>query len=384
MCGLLVVRAFQRLGFAPGEGERVKAASLASRLGVAPAHHRLLGRLVAILAEDGWLRRAGEELVVERSWSGVADPLPLLARLAVEHPAAEAEVELTSRCAAELAEALRGEREPMQLLFPGGSLATAERLYRDSPTARFWNGLAAEVLAQAAPSGRGGAGRPIRILEVGAGTGGTTAHVLPRLAEAGVEYTFTDVGPLFVARARERFGPSHPGMRFEVLDLERDPEAQGFAREAYDVVVAANVVHATADLAATLARLRSLIAPGGLLALLEVTSPQRWFDLTVGLTGGWWAFTDLALRPDYPTLSRDGWLGLLAATGFEGAVALPGDDGRGGRSRLRRSSSPGRFVERRLRVAAGRWSPIVRAPAPRWRGASSHGETRPWCASPTR
>jgi SAM-dependent methyltransferase len=125
-------------------------------------------------------------------------------------------------------------------------------------------------------------GRRLRILEIGAGTGGTTAHVLPRLPAQGVEYTFTDVGPLFVARARERFAAQRAGMRFEVLDLERDPEAQGFAGRQFDVVIASNVMHATARLRDTLARVRRLLTPGGLLAMLEVTAPQRWFDLTVG------------------------------------------------------------------------------------------------------
>ncbi len=132
--------------------------------------------------------------------------------------------------------------EPMQLLFPGGSLDTAERIYGDSPTARFYNGLMTELVS-AVTSRACAEGRKLRILEIGAGTGGTTAHVLPRLPAQDVEYTFTDVGPLFVARARERFG-SFGFARFETLDLERDPAAQGFAPGQYDLVIASNVIHA--------------------------------------------------------------------------------------------------------------------------------------------
>ena len=87
--------------------------------------------------------------------------------------------------------------------------------------------------------------------------------------------------------------------------IERDPEGQGFAERQFDIIIASNVIHATADLRWTLDRVRRLLAPGGLLAMLEVTAPQRWFDLTVGLTPGWWAFTDTDLRPDYPTMPRD-------------------------------------------------------------------------------
>ena len=61
--------------------------------------------------------------------------------------------------------------------------------------------------------------------------------------------------------------------------------------------------------------------------MLEVTAPQRWFDLTVGLTSGWWAFTDLELRPDYATLPRERWLRLLGESGFDQCAALPGGAG---------------------------------------------------------
>src|SRR6185437_7181320 len=183
----------------------------------------------------------------------------------------------------------------------------------------------AEVVAAAQRT----AGRRLRILEIGAGTGGTTAHVLSCLRGHDVEYEFTDVGPLFVNAARERFG-TNAFMRFQILDLERDPEGQGFGERQFDIIIASNVIHATSDLRRTLGRVRRLLAPGGLLAMLEVTAPQRWFDLTVGLTPRWWAFTDTDLRPDYPTMPRDRWLKLLAECGFEDVSALPdGTDHRG-------------------------------------------------------
>ena len=100
-------------------------------------------------------------------------------------------------------------------------------------------------------------------------------------------------------------------------------ETQGLEAGRYDLIIAANVIHATADLRTSLARIRRLLKPNGLLALMEVVQPQRWFDLTVGLTAGWWAFTDLDIRPDYPTLTANGWRALLAECGFDVAVAQP-------------------------------------------------------------
>ncbi|MBI4997000.1 MAG: polyketide synthase dehydratase domain-containing protein, partial [Rhodocyclales bacterium] len=319
LCADYVEHTVRQLGWTPMAGETVIEAELADRLKVASRHRRLFGRLLAILNEAGQLERSASGWLVMRGLATV-QPAHTLAQLQAAHPCGEVELEFTGRVASEFAEALRGEVEPMQLLFPGGSLDTAERLYRDTPTAQFYNGLMAEVIA-AAVSARS-AGRVLRVLEIGAGTGGTTAHVVPRLPADGVEHTFTDIGPLFVAKARERFG-AHGFMRFQVLDLERDPQAQGLAPASFDIVIASNVIHATAVLRHTLARVRDLLAPGGLLAMLEVTAPQRWFDLTVGLTDGWWAFTDSDLRADYATLPRAGWFNLLESCGFESATALP-------------------------------------------------------------
>ena len=313
LCADYTMCAMQRLGWAPAPGEIVVERDLAKRLRVAPRHGRLFGRLLGILAEAGWLAPEQQGWRVERPFTN-RQPERQLAHLAEECPAgAEAELEMVGRVAGELAEALRGERDPVQLLFPGGSITLAEKLYRDSPTAKFFNGLMTEVMEAVAAAHDNG--RPLRILEIGAGTGGTTAHVLPRILKRNVEYTFTDVGPTFVSQARERFG-MQSCVQFDVLDLDRDPDAQGFKDRQFDVVIASNVIHATKDLRRTLAHVRRLLVPGGLLAMLEVTAPQRWFDLTVGLTPGWWAFTDEELRPGYATLKREQWLKLLPECGF--------------------------------------------------------------------
>ena len=159
----------------------------------------LFGRFLSLLAQAGWLAKEDARWVVKRDLAG-ADPARVLAAMRASLLPIANELEMVGRAGPDLANALRGECDPLQLLFPGGETETAERIYRDSPPARFFNGLVAEAVSTAAARARQ-AGRKLRILEVGAGTGGTTAHVVPRLPLEGVEYTFTDVGPLFVARA---------------------------------------------------------------------------------------------------------------------------------------------------------------------------------------
>ena len=175
----------------------------------------------------------------------------------------------------------------------------------------------------------------LRVVEIGAGTGGTTSQIAPRIAKilreheaqcrvAGgsaaarteLEYMFTDVSEAFLNAARPRFA-QYPFIDFKTLDAERDMMKQGWSLRSADLVCAANVIHATRDLRNTLTRVRRLLVHGGVLILYELTSPSHYMDATVGLTSGWWEFDDYELRPEYALLSPERWGSFLAELGFE-------------------------------------------------------------------
>lgn len=67
---------------------------------------------------------------------------------------------------------------------------------------------------------------------------------------------------------------------------------QGFGVGRYDVVFATNVLHATRDMAATLAGCKALLRLGGLLLANELTAKTTFLTLTFGLTEGWWLYSD--------------------------------------------------------------------------------------------
>ena len=254
-----VAQAWQQLGWTFDPGTRCRRAELARRLGVVGRHHRLLERTAEILAEAGLLRRAGE------FWETAApfqsrQPSRQVALLLAGCRAATAECTLLDRCASRLADVLRGAQDPLQLLFPDGDLTTAASLYRDSPGARLMNRLLHETVADALT--RLPAGRNLRVLEIGAGTGGTTAGLLDLLPADRTEYLFTDISPRFTTAAREQFG-NYAFVQYQTLDIERDPNAQDIAGESpFDLIIAANVLHATKDLRQSLKHIRRLATAG--------------------------------------------------------------------------------------------------------------------------
>jgi NADPH:quinone reductase-like Zn-dependent oxidoreductase/SAM-dependent methyltransferase/acyl carrier protein len=300
---------------------RWTSAAVFAQTGIIARHQRLAARLLDILAEEGVLRpvQGQWEVACEPPQS---DPKADTDRVAARYPSAAAELALLERCGSALAHVLTGRQDPLGLLFPEGELHTATALYQDSPGARVLNTLVQRVLTAAVA--RVPIGRACRVIEIGGGTGGTTAYVLPHLPPDRTEYLFTDISPLFVNQAQSRFR-TWPFLRCQRLDIENAPDGQGFADRSYDVVLAANVLHATKDLRQTLAHVRQLLAPGGLLVLVEGIAPARWLDLTFGLTDGWWRFADLDLRPTYPLLSAANWQHLLTERGFSDPVSLSGE-----------------------------------------------------------
>ena len=314
-----VTRALKSLGLALKPGDRFSTEECADQLRILPKYRRLFARLLEMCEEDGILRIGGDRWIVANGPEGL-DPEAFWQTLSAEFPFAEAQLEMTARCGRQLAGALTGTIDPLELLFPGGSLDLAERLYRELPEALVFNSLTAAAVADAVR--RLPTDRPVRIVEIGAGTGGVTTFVLPQLPADRTEYHFTDVSPAFLSKARRKF-QAFPFVRYGLFNIERPGDEQGFAPGTFDLVIAANSVHATRDMQRTMTHVRRLLGPHGMLVLLEGTGPERWIDITFGLTDGWWAFSDLARRPTYPLLPRDAWRALLTDVGFAGAEIAP-------------------------------------------------------------
>ncbi|KAL3453049.1 hypothetical protein BJX65DRAFT_302946 [Aspergillus insuetus] len=166
----------------------------------------------------------------------------------------------------------------------------------------------------------------LRILEIGGGTGATTKRVLDALRDRSepygeqmyYSYTWTDISPGFVASAKRTFAGT-PGMEYGVLDIERDPLAQGFEEESFDLVIACNVLHATSTLSTSLNNIRPLLHPEGRLFVQELSpaTNARWINYIMGVLPGWWSGENDGRYPE-PYIDVDRWDGLLRGAGFRG------------------------------------------------------------------
>ncbi len=290
-----------------------------AHLAIIPRYAKLFVRMIEMLVQDGYLERHLDAIRVIRPLP-TSDPAQRVQSLLERFDEVDGELRTLQRCASELGRVLTGQQDGVNLLFPSGSFKEARKLYVESPYARTYNGTLAEALRSTIVKLPEGA--RLRILEIGGGTGGTTTHILPSLPTDRLDYTFTDISPLFLERAAEQFA-QFPFVRTAALDIEKNPLNQGFRAGEYDIVIAANVLHATANLQDAVRHVRTLLATNGLLLMLEGVQPERWVDLTFGLTEGWWRFTDRQLRKDYPLITRQTWLGLLGDLGFSDVRLVP-------------------------------------------------------------
>ncbi|MCW5313965.1 SDR family NAD(P)-dependent oxidoreductase [Nostoc sp. KVJ3] len=292
--------------------------------------YRLLwNHCLKILAETGILEKHGSD------WKIISEPRQsnpdlIVDNLIAQYPNARIELTLFSRIAANLAAIFTGKISPLSILFSQDGQIGATQFYKDTSWAKVLNlGISKTVELLLTNYSQV---EPIRILEIGAGTGATTHHLLEASASHQISYTFTDISPFFLETARETFA-QFPFMEYKVLDIEKDPETQGFLPNYYDLIIAANVVHSTQDLQGeTLPHIRGLLRPGGHLLLLELTNQSRWIDLIFGVTQGWWRFSDAYggklrnLRPDHPIITASTWQSILIESGFAQAEFVSPDE----------------------------------------------------------
>ncbi|CAI7640712.1 unnamed protein product [Penicillium glandicola] len=217
---------------------------------------------------------------------------------------------------------VRGESNPMEHLTKDDML---DELYAQGlgfAMANTWTARLIKQISHRHPR--------MNIIDLGAGTGGTTRMILDHLDSAFKSYTYTDVSTAFSDKAQERFSAFNNKLIFKSFDMEKEAKSQGYEECSYDLVVALNVIHAAKDIGEALRHVRSLLKPGGYLVLLELTdqAPSRIGFLMGGLPG-WWHGQEGGNRQWAPTLSTAQWHSLLHRTGYSGidTIAMSAQDG---------------------------------------------------------
>ncbi|TFF02914.1 SDR family NAD(P)-dependent oxidoreductase [Pseudomonas sp. BCA14] len=327
---LLLAQTFACLGELAAGGplteQRIAAEpAVAANLQAHPFYRRWLRESLRLLTENADIDAHGQLLSAlpepATLWSQWQQASEQWRRDADLH----AQLQLVQTCARALPAILRGEQPATGVMFPDGSMALVEGIYKNNRVCDYFNAVLGEVVADVARR-QAQSGRPLRILEIGAGTGGTTAGLIDTLRpwQQGIgEYCYTDVSQAFLRHAETHFAPQAPYLRTAIFDVGQPCAEQGISLQHYDLMIATNVLHATPDLRRTLQNAKTALRQGGLLLLNEISDRSMFTHLTFGLLEGWWLHNDTPLRiPGCPGLYPERWRQLLQAQGFD-SIAFP-------------------------------------------------------------
>nr|WP_269846397.1 methyltransferase [Shimwellia pseudoproteus] len=256
--------------------------------------------------------------LAERLWQQARD-------LAREMDYGDGQLDYIARCLQQLEQVAAGEVDPLALLFPEGRTDVALASYGENFINRYLNQL---IVAGVDARARQAAAqqRPLRILEIGAGVGGTTGPVLDCLRGyqqhqgLRVDYCFTDVSRFFLDEAASRW----PDITTRRCDINQDFAAQGFAPGQWDIVLCANVLHNARHIPRALARIHPLLAPGGDLAIIDAVRPSAPLMITMEFKEGLSDFQDQRAEDGEAFYPRECWQQALAASPFRHSIMLPG------------------------------------------------------------
>lgn len=313
-----VVHAFAKLGC---DMAALKIGDTAPMIPHLPRHKQLVRQLYRVL-EDAKLVVNDEGEFIRTAQPVDATPASVIYELIIsEFPLHASVHKIVQVVGLELAECLTGEKDGLQIVFGNKeNKKTLDDLYENWPLVRSGTLALGEFLEKAMEN----PDKPgvFRILEVGAGTGGTTKYIVRHLQKLGIpfEYVFTDLSPSLVAAAKRTFKDC-PEMEFATLDIEKEPQASWVG--SFHFIISTNCVHATRNLTVSLTSLRKMLRDDGVLTLVEITQNMFWLDIAVGLFEGWWLFED---GREHAVTPEGLWKEHMLRAGFEAVDWTDGDD----------------------------------------------------------
>jgi len=210
-------------------------------------------------------------------------------------------------CSDKLPGLLRGDVDPLNLLFPQGKTHRAFAAYHDNLAIHYLNRVSIDgVLTIAKQHARTNPERPLKILEVGAGVGSLSVDLIPALASYHVDYLFTDISTFFLNEARSRFA-AYPWVRYGLFDINEEYWKQGLEAASFDIIICANVLHNSLNAPRVLSSLKELAVPGGYLLIIETTRGKHCFLTSFEFIPGLTDFSDVRADTEETFFTTEQW-----------------------------------------------------------------------------
>ncbi|MCP4137096.1 MAG: SDR family NAD(P)-dependent oxidoreductase [bacterium] len=329
----LLLNAFRKMGVFNHKNENYDKLVLREQLNIEPRYYPLYDALLVMLASSGFIQIEHHSIttfsLVEKE-EFKNDSVSLNEKkdyLLESYSVLAAYINLIWICLIDYPAILTGKTLATDIIFPNSSMELVEKIYKENSFADYFNHQVVHAIRSYIDFilPRLEKGKKIRILEIGAGTGGTSSFVFKAIDEykENIEYYYTDISSAFLIYGKEEYGLSFPSIKFQRLNIEKDPKEQGFKTGDFDILIGSNVLHATKRIRNTLRNAKILLKTNGWLVINEMTKIQNFATLTFGLLEGWWAFEDEENRVERaPLLTLSMWKRLLSEEGYDRVIVL--------------------------------------------------------------
>lgn len=224
-----------------------------------------------------------------------------------------------------LPELIQGKEDPLNILFPKGEMDPALAAYHDNQINKMLNDIAKAEIDFLCREKNQNKKRTFRILEVGAGVGGTSLDVIPSLDGMEVEYYFTDLSTFFLNRAQDNFG-KYDWVKYGIFDINKEFAIQGYDEFSFDLILCANVLHNSRNIHDVMENLKGLLTDNGSMVILEETRTSYILLTSMEFKDGLTGFTDERAENEQTFFTRNQWESVFASHKGEIVFEFPSNE----------------------------------------------------------
>lgn len=304
-------------GFFQQEETVYRVEKMEQKLGVIDKYKRFFERWLTIFEKEGFIRKKEGGFVkseipynetLEENWEQL---------WAVEEKLhyGTGFVKYLEKCSKNLKELFRGEVTPLELLFPNGETTTAVDTYQKTRSSQILNHVAEAAVLEACKEN---AQKTFRILEVGAGVGGTSDGIIRNIKDYNVEYYYTDVSMYFLNKAKERYQGKN-WIKYKIFDINQG----GLEGEKFDLIVCANVLHNARNGIEVLRKLKSLMNDEGIFVILDAIKEPYYLLTSIEFNDGLRDFEDFRKEDGSTFFEQDQWIRMFEMTGMDRIASYP-------------------------------------------------------------
>lgn len=192
-----------------------------------------------------------------------------------------------NKCSHSLLDILQKKIKTVDILFPEGAENSAVGVYSDNKGSRLFNKLVGNLVNKYIQIHEG---KPIKILEIGAGIGGTTRYIMDKIKNENFEYYYTDISYYFLNKAMDKYGTRN--VQYKIFDINGSLYKQGFGDEKFDIILCANMLHNSKNGYEALRNINYMLNDKGIFVIIDETTEPEFLLTSIELNDALASFYD--------------------------------------------------------------------------------------------